>query len=792
MAMAGHGIRGVMERKKGMNMTCKVARIWLWTLGIAGLWTTCAWGAPSGGGSSVVINGVWHPTRQDFYASSQFRAESRRCGTMMRNPSLNELRRKRAKADPSDCTSTRTAIQDTYWPTQALSIRVVVHVIHREDGTGNVDDDRIARQIAVLNEDYAALAGSLGEQGFDVKIRFVLAGITRTANDAWHEDSDESAYKEALAWDVSRYCNVYVNTAGGYLGYAYFPQDDVGKLDGLVISYDAFGGRDEGSNPYDQGRTTVHEMGHYLGLYHTFEGYSDCLNTYTNGDLIVDTPAESTDHYGCEPSTTCGTDDPIHNYMNYTDDACMREFTPEQANRMVCALTSYRSGLMETYPFDVQPLAIWKSAGPVGGPFLPTGTVYAVSNGAAVSIEWTASATQPWLAVTPASGTLVSGGVAQVSVSVVASNVPAEVGSHAASVVFSNATAGAALERGVNLSAYAILPAASGPLAGGNSIVVTNGHFGAITNVRFGAVDIMPSEWGSNWFGLVVPAGAVTGAVDVVVQTSDNGETSLFGAYEYEAPISDVELSIVSAYGVGDPPPGNYTNPVDTVATNTMDPFDTRGTTQYVCSGWALAGHEPAVGTGTSVVLRLTNDAVLTWQWTTNYWLETESTTNGAIDPASSWLPAGSSVWVEAQAATNYRFAEWTGDASGTNNPVEIAMDGAKSVGAIFELVPVQGWDSGYQDLGGGWRRLGWFGDYVPMSVDGWIWHNKHGFFYVATNATPENAWMFALDMGWLYTGNALYPFLYRSGDSAWLWYNGATNPRWFINFSTGQWEYWP
>ncbi len=98
-------------------------------------------------------------------------------------------------------------------------------------------------------------------------------------------------------------------------------------------------------------------------------------------------------------------------------------------------------------------------------------------------------------------------------------------------------------------------------------------------------------------------------------------------------------------------------------------------------------------------------------------------------------------------------------------------------------------WDAGYQSLGGGWRRLAWFGDYVPMGSDGWIWHNRHGFFYVPASATPQNLWLYAQDMGWLYTSSTQYPFLYRANDRAWLWYNGSRNPRWFRNMATGAWE---
>ena len=101
-------------------------------------------------------------------------------------------------------------------------------------------------------------------------------------------------------------------------------------------------------------------------------------------------------------------------------------------------------------------------------------------------------------------------------------------------------------------------------------------------------------------------------------------------------------------------------------------------------------------------------------------------------------------------------------------------------------------WDQGYADLGGGWRRLAWFGDYIPMGGEGWIWHNRHGFFFVAANSVPTSVWLYAMDMGWLWTGDGIYPYLFRSTDSAWLWYNGSTQPRWFLNMQTMQWEHRP
>lgn len=295
---------------------------------------------------TVSIDGLEFKSLHDYVTSDYFKINGKRCAVKGR------YERAQILASTSDCSLSQTQIQNEYWPSQTYTIPVVFHILHKTDGTGNISDQRILAQVDVLNEDYRAISGSLGQLGFDTKIQFSFAGLTRTANDDWFNDTQETQFKQALGWDQNKFLNVYVNSASGFLGYAYLPQEYAGDiLDGVVVLYESVGGRNNGFDPYGEGRTLVHEVGHYLGLEHTFQG-NGCYEGYTAGDLINDTPSESIEHYGCSPTDTCGTPDPINNYMNYTDDTCMHEFTSEQANRLVCSLVNYRPQLGQTSPID--------------------------------------------------------------------------------------------------------------------------------------------------------------------------------------------------------------------------------------------------------------------------------------------------------------------------------------------------------------------------------------------------------------------------------------------------------
>ena len=215
-------------------------------------------------------------------------------------------------------------------------INVYFHVITSTGGDGNVSNKTIADQIRVLNDAYAPWSWS-----------FVLAGTTRTANDTWYtadygsvaEAELKSSLRQGSADDLNIYTN---NMGGGLLGWATFPSSYASNPsnDGVMLLYGSLPGG--WTSPYNQGDTATHEVGHWMGLYHTFQGGCSKL-----GDLVADTPAEKSYASECDPNRdTCQSAglDPFTNYMDYTDDACIVEFTAGQDNRMDQLFSTYRYG----------------------------------------------------------------------------------------------------------------------------------------------------------------------------------------------------------------------------------------------------------------------------------------------------------------------------------------------------------------------------------------------------------------------------------------------------------------
>ena len=217
-------------------------------------------------------------------------------------------------------------------------IPVAFHIIRYNDGvTGDVSDTQIDDQLNVLNDSYAS-----------TNIQFSLHSIERVNNTAWSQlntAADEIAMKSALAVDPAHVLNIYTgNIASGLLGWSYFPSSfpENSYIHGVVALYASLPGGS--AYPYDEGDTITHEAGHYLGLYHTFEG--GCTPP---GDYIADTPYEASPAYGCPTGrNTCPAAglDPIENFMDYTEDACMNHFTADQSVSIENMVELYKPSLI--------------------------------------------------------------------------------------------------------------------------------------------------------------------------------------------------------------------------------------------------------------------------------------------------------------------------------------------------------------------------------------------------------------------------------------------------------------
>lgn len=258
-------------------------------------------------------------------------------------------------------------------------IPVVVHIVHNGEpvGTGgNISDDQVLSQIAVLNKDYNRLNTDADQTPSDfsgvagsIAIEFVLArqapdssatnGIVRVkGSKATWSINDNTQLKAQSYWPSEDYLNIWVCRLSGYLGYAQFPISDLDGLedyqhelaatDGVVFSYKDFGSSFEGygtfaglDTKYNRGRTATHEIGHFLGLRHIWGDVDNCGGT----DYVDDTPAQRTETYDCPSHPLspagkwCNSKAPMfQNYMDYTDDACMNLFTQGQIDRMVTVL----------------------------------------------------------------------------------------------------------------------------------------------------------------------------------------------------------------------------------------------------------------------------------------------------------------------------------------------------------------------------------------------------------------------------------------------------------------------
>ena len=261
---------------------------------------------------------------------------------------------------------------------EVYTIPVVVHVIHNGESYGsgtNITNEQVFSAIEALNEDFRHMAGTNGYgAGVDVRIEFCLAarnpsgqptnGIVRVNGSSVANYSTmgieassgtgavEESVKALSTWPRASYMNIWVvneienNDGGsGIQGYAYFPVNS--PIDGIVLLYNAFGTVGNLKSYTNMNRTLTHEVGHYLGLYHTFNSTSSCsgeTNCVTQGDRVCDTPP--TIQAGSCSSPACSGTQQVENYMDYTSQTCQDMFSEGQKLRMRTTLETQRTSIM--------------------------------------------------------------------------------------------------------------------------------------------------------------------------------------------------------------------------------------------------------------------------------------------------------------------------------------------------------------------------------------------------------------------------------------------------------------
>jgi hypothetical protein len=268
----------------------------------------------------------------------------------------------------------RAAMSPSVGRAGCTEIPAVVHVVYKT-AAQNISDAQVISQIDVLNadfrkrnEDSSDVPAPFAPLASDARIQFALAttdpsgrptdGITRTqtAKDSFSDDDGvkSNAAGGADAWPADTYLNLWVCLlGGGLLGYAQFPGGPA-ATDGVVILHSGFGTTGTAAAPFNLGRTTTHEVGHWLNLRHI---WGDDGTGCAGDDFVGDTPNQGGPNYGAPafPTVSCGngpSGDMFMDYMDYVDDAAMFMFSAGQVTRMQATLDDSRSAIGKTIPCE--------------------------------------------------------------------------------------------------------------------------------------------------------------------------------------------------------------------------------------------------------------------------------------------------------------------------------------------------------------------------------------------------------------------------------------------------------
>jgi hypothetical protein len=216
------------------------------------------------------------------------------------------------------------------------TINVFFHILKTTSGVGSVTTAQINNQISVLNAAYASTGWQFNLVSIDTTVNNSFANMSFGSS---AEFQAKAALRQGSADDLNLYS---ANIGGGLLGWATFPSDFASdpSADGVVLLFSSLPGGT--AAPYNLGDTATHEVGHWMGLFHTFQGGCGSTN-----DSVSDTPREKSPAFGCPVGrNTCSQsgNDPITNFMDYSDDSCMDRFSVGQDNRMDSLFTTFRFG----------------------------------------------------------------------------------------------------------------------------------------------------------------------------------------------------------------------------------------------------------------------------------------------------------------------------------------------------------------------------------------------------------------------------------------------------------------